>query len=152
MLRMTFGTAALIAAVALGSHASWATNLPEPTNSDFAGTRLIVGLWEGIDPHDGSGARLSIICDQDGVCEVLVAETLFTVCDGSSEGLGRGTGSIDAGVLQVPNFTLTCFATRDVIRSAVEFTPDFQNGTLVQRGDDPDFEPVVYHKVSLPTW
>jgi hypothetical protein len=152
MLRKTFGTGALIAAVALGSHASWATNPPETNDGDFAGTRLFVGLWEGIDPIDGSIARLSITCDQDDVCEILVAETAFTVCGGSSEGLLRGTGSIESGVLQVPDFTVTCFATGTVISDNAQYTPDFQNGTLAQRGEDPRTEPVVYHKVSLPTW
>jgi hypothetical protein len=151
MLRKTFGTGALIAAVALGSHASWATNPPETNDGDFAGTRLFVGLWVGIDPTDGSVARLSITCDQDGVCEVLVAETAFTACGGSSEGLIRGTGVIEAGVLRVP-ITLTCFATGTVIGDNAQYTPDFRNGTLVQEGQNPDFEPVAYHKVSLPTW
>jgi hypothetical protein len=97
-------------------------------------------------------ARLSITCDQDGVCEILVAETAFTFCDGSSDGLGRGTGSIDAGVLEVPDFTLSCFATGTVIDINPKYTPDFGNGTLVQEGDTPGVEPIVYHKVSLPTW
>jgi hypothetical protein len=152
MLLKTIGTSALLAAVALGSHASWATNPPETTDGAFAGTRLFVGFWLGIDPIDGSVARLSITCDRDGVCEILVAETAFTVCGGSADGLVRATGVIEAGVLQVPDFTLTCFATGTVTHGAVEYTPDFQNGTLVQQGDDPAFEPIAYHKVSLPTW
>ena len=39
MLLKTIGSPALIAAVAFGSYASWATNLPETANGEFAGAR-----------------------------------------------------------------------------------------------------------------
>ena len=55
--------------------------------------RGFIGLWEGIDPGDGSTVQVSINdFNGDGVFEIVAREGYFTVCyDGLANTQGRGT-------------------------------------------------------------
>jgi hypothetical protein len=127
---------------ALAADAATKANTP-------AATRTFVGLWEAVDPNDGSLTQRSITCEGPEACQVLGADTFFTFCNGS-RGLLQGTGSIAKGVLSVPNFTLTCFETGHSVPAATTFEPDRRNGTLVQHSSNPQIKPITFHKISQP--
>lgn len=69
-----------------------------PTISDAvafnASGEKFIGLWEGIDPDDGSTVQVSISdINNDDVLEIVAREGFFTVCSniGPNYTLGRGT-------------------------------------------------------------
>jgi hypothetical protein len=112
-----------------------------------AGTRPFVGLWEGVDPGDGSLTQRAITCDRDGRCEVLGSDSFFRLCDGT-QGILEGTGSVRDGVLAVPGFTLTC-ANGARVSVDTAFTPDRRNGTLVEQTANPNIAAITFHRLSL---
>ena len=61
--------------------------------SNNSSSDAFLGLWEGIDPEDGSTVQISINdFNKDGVLEIVAREGYFTVCyDGIANTQGRGT-------------------------------------------------------------
>jgi hypothetical protein len=114
----------------------------------LSAARIFIGLWEGIDDSDGSLTQRSIVCEGPTSCRVLGADTFLTLCRGG-RGVLQGRGSISRGILKVPGFTLTCF---DGVSVSVDttFTPDFRNGTLVERTVNPRIKPITFHRISHP--
>ena len=67
-----------------------ATSTASPRDHSLPlGPLAFVGLWEGIDPFDGSTQRLSITCSNQTVCDIRLTDTLFTDCGGGT-GFARG--------------------------------------------------------------
>ncbi len=81
--------AVVAAALLLGSGAQATESASE--------IRRFAGLWEGVDPGDGSLTQRSITCDAEGACEVLGADSFFRLCDGE-QGILAGSGTLDGGV------------------------------------------------------
>jgi len=120
--------------------------------------KRFLGLWQGIDPLDGSSQTVEISRGADGGFSLLWAESYWTVCDGRRAVL-EGTGGAvarDRNTL-VFEMQVTCFdpesvPVRDTIRfrivgqnmllSTVEgvFTdlPFFRVSSRVRGGDDDD--------------
>ncbi len=123
--------------------------------SSSLGSRVVPGLWEGVDPLDGSGVQSSISdIDQDGVFEIIVRETFFTFCKdvgaNGEFGILMSTGTIgEDGILRAEG-TLTCDNGQEImIREAYE--PVTQGAILVLTDpDDPGTPTIILHRVSQP--
>lgn len=116
------------------------------SSNDQGHTRDFIGLWEAVDPADGSLTQRSITCDRDGACSVLGSDSFWIVC-GSPRGVLRGEGSVTDGLLNVPGFTLTC-TNGPVLTVATTFVPDRRNRTLVEEHANPNIQPITFHRVS----
>lgn len=125
----------MVVAPALGMSESWEQD-------------AFVGLWEGVDPGDGSLTQRAITCDENGACLVLGSDSFFTLC-GSARGLLRGDGTISDVALRVPGFTLTCADdAENPISVDTTFTLDRANGTLLEKTVNPNIQPITFHKMS----
>jgi hypothetical protein len=133
----TGNIAALLAALLLASGAQ-ATDLG---GGDEA--RRLSGLWEGIDPGDG---RLT--CDSDGTCAVLGSDSFFSLCSGA-QGILEGSGILEAGVLVVPAFALSC-SNGAAVSVDTTFTLDLRNATLIEQTVNPEIAAITFHRLSLP--
>lgn len=109
------------------------------------------GLFEGIDPEDGSFMQCQITCTNSGsTCTVLCADTFFSFCpDADGRGILRGDGRIADRDLVVPDFTLTC-ADGSSFSAESTFTPDSRNQALMVPNDDPETPPLTLHRVNTP--
>jgi hypothetical protein len=134
--------AALLAALLLASGAQ-ATDLG---GGDEA--RRFSGLWEGIDPGDGSLTQRAITCNPDGTCAVLGSDIFFSLCSGA-QGILEGSGMLEAGVLAVPAFTLSC-SNGVAVSVDTTFTPDLRNATLIEQTVNPEIAAITFHRLSLP--
>ena len=125
-----------------------ASGAAEARNERLAlGPRAFVGLWQGIDPFDGSVQLLSIACSDQTTCDVRLTDTVFTDCDGGT-GFAQGEGIIEDDLLAVETFDLTCNDGTSLIASEV-FVPDFANGTLINLDARSDISPpTAFHRLS----
>ena len=116
---------------------------PVAGSADGLRTRAadFIGLWEGVDEDDGSLAQRAITCDEDRTCRVLGAEQFFSTCDDhGGRGMLAGVGTLEDGVINVPEFALTC-PDGTAFTLATIFSLDRRNGTLIEDTDgagDPD--------------
>ena len=101
-----------------------------------------------VDPDDGSLTQRAITCDRDGLCEVLGSDTFFSLCDGT-QGMLKGTETVQGGVLTMPGFTLTCSDGASVSVDTT-FTPDLRNATLIEQTVNPEIAAITFHRLSLP--
>ena len=80
---------------------------PMATAASSQQSRSFLGLWQGIDPDDGSGVLYSFSDnDRDGVIEIIGRETFFTVCNG--DGVIKGTGVVESEGRLVAQLVVTC--------------------------------------------
>ena len=94
--------------------------------------KRFLGLWQGIDPVDGSSQTVEISRGADGGFELLWAESYWTVCDGRRAVL-RGTGESAAGDRSTLVFEMeiTCFDPESVpVRDTIRFRIVGQNMLL----------------------
>ena len=94
--------------------------------------KRFLGLWEGIDPVDGSSQTVEISRGADGGFGLLWAESYWTVCDGRRAVL-EGTGQTAAGDRNslVFQMTITCFDPKSVpVRDEIRFRIVGQNMLL----------------------
>jgi hypothetical protein len=110
--------------------------------------RSFVGLWEGIDPVDGGIVLHSITCSGDGTCQLVVADSVVSLCEGGS-GVLAGTGALEGDELVFPDVVLTCpdGSTLDLEN---RYERDQRNRTLVLTAlvDGTPIRTFVLHKVS----
>jgi hypothetical protein len=103
-----------------------------------------IGLWEGIDEDDAVLAQLAITCDSDRTCHVLEVEEFFSNCDGP--GTVAGVGTLEDGVIDVPEFTLTC-PDGTTLTVATILSIDRSNGTLIVDTEGP-LPTQILHRLS----
>ena len=135
----------LLVVTALGLSLAWpvvgSADGPRPRAADF------IGLWEGVDEDDGSLAQRAITCNEDRTCRILGAEQFFSSCDDhGGRGIIEGTGTIEGGVFNVPDFTLTC-ADGTAFALATNFSLDRRNGTLIEDAEG-EPETMILHRLS----
>ncbi len=120
--------------------------------------KKFLGLWEGVDPLDGSPVRLSLSdIDDDGVLELTLQEDFWTSCFnlGAAYSKGRGvvTGTATVaskGVLDAST-ELICISDSNVPQSlgvaSVEYTLRSHDRVLVipEFGNAPA---IVMHRIS----
>lgn len=125
--------------------------IPAISVADSAQLRYFIGLWEGIDPPDGSLTQRSITCNHEGACEVLGSDSFWSFC-GNDRGVLRGEGIRDGRDLRVSDFTLTCFdengnSDRSITVDTV-FVVDRRNRTLLEKHLDVPIPTIVFHRKS----
>ena len=87
--RTAFAFAAVAAMAALPARAA------EPDAPGGSGRQAFLGLWEGVDPLDGSLVYLSITdLERDGVLELVDTESFFTFCSRLGKDYSQGRGII----------------------------------------------------------
>ena len=104
--------------------------------NESSGKRFL-GLWEGIDPLDGSSQQILISGGADGVFSLRWRESYWTICDGRPailNGVGeRDTDSRSALVFQME---ITCFDPEVVeIEGTITFRFVGQNMLLASAPD-----------------
>jgi hypothetical protein len=127
------GALALAITVAMAALPLTATALDDDDDA-----RAFLGFWEGVDPRDGSTVQVSISdIEGDGVLEVVLGESFFTLCFqlGDNFSLGRGliTGQgmvVSKGVLEVEE-SLTCISDHNNLEPPRLFTSQY---TLESQG------------------
>ena len=116
--------------------------------------KLFNGLWEGVDPDDGSTMQISIICDKsaDGTCRLIARESYIHKCerDGEAGGEGwyEGTGQVATGNkrrLDVDGWTLHC-PNDNTVSFDSYFIVNRARNILIMSGDD--FTDTILHRVS----
>jgi len=107
-----------------------------------------LGLWEGVDPNDGSKRTISIADrDGDGTFEVASRDTYWTLCDGD-RGLELASGGVRAdGVLETAGL-VTCFdgAPGIPVQQTYEFSR--RDHTLLATPHGTTLLPITLHRVS----
>ena len=119
---------------------------PAPGSADGPRTRAadFIGLWAGID-LDGSFAQHAITCDDDRTCQVLGSDQFFLICEEhGGRGILAGAGTLEGGVITVPELTLTC-ADGTHFSALSTFSLDRRNGTLI---DVTEQETRIFHRLS----
>jgi hypothetical protein len=122
--------------------------VPTATAGGSGSSHFFLGLWEGIDPGDGSEVLYSLSDnDRDGVVEITGRETFFTACDG--DGVVTGKGTVGQGGILEAEQRLKCRPGPEILGPAT-FTPIKQDGVLVfvVPANDPATLPLVLHRVS----
>lgn len=106
-----------------------------------------IGLWEGINPEDGSDDILSITDNGNGTFKLLLYSTYFTLCDGR-RGIIQGTGKASTEQsLEADDLTLTCFETGDIKPLPLTFIRN-SDGTLREASAMPVSPLVIYHRMN----
>lgn len=118
-------------------------------SADSGGSaRYFVGLWEGVDPNDGSRRTVSISDnDRDGVYDVAQYDTFWTLC-GDDRGLAIGTAVVGSG--GVLNFTgsLTCLTSGTTVPFNVDYEAVRHSDILVEIPLGVPLEPATLHRTS----
>ena len=125
--------------------------LVSTAQADVLFKRYFVGLWEGIDPNDGSESQRSITLNTDGTFNITGQEPYTFGCKGE-RGFVKATGQLVNGVIISEDFKLFCFngeLSNGSKELRVEYKPNPLNGTLRESYPDiDDFIPGTFHKIS----
>lgn len=108
-----------------------------------------VGLWEGVDPNDGSRRTISISDnDRDGVYDLLQYDTYWSLC-GDDSAVTAGTATLgNDGILHFQG-SLTCRSTGATIPSfAVDYELVRFSNTLIETPVGVPLAPATLHQVS----
>ena len=127
-------------------------------NNQNAAKDYFPGLWEGIDPLDGSTAQLSLSNHKDGEFDFIFRESFFTVCLSNKNKLGRGVviGKamiVEQNLLMMIDAVRTCFdddnkgdATTSGLSAKFPAFPT--DDIVVLEPPVEDFPPIVLHRLS----
>ncbi len=120
-------------------------------NADDDGEEFI-GLWQGIDPTDGSVSLLQITCDQDeNSCFVQGADSFSGIC-GFDRLLLSGDGVIEEDILNVPEYQIKCVGDLDPIFNLnTTYSLNSDNNSLIERfffNEAEVADAITYNKIS----
>ena len=115
--------------------------------TDQNGRSQFSGLWEGVDPGNGSLTQRQITCEKNNSCFVLGASSFWSFC-GSARGLLSGEGLIEGKELKIPGFTLKCTEGDRQISVDTTFSLDLRNRELFEQTVNPDINPITFNQVS----
>lgn len=106
-----------------------------------------VGLWEGVDPNDGSRRTVSVSDnDRDGVYDVYQYDTFWSLC-GDDKGVTAGSATVSSGVLHFEG-TLTCLTTGTTVPFSVDYEAYRFSDTLVEIPIGVPLSPATLHRTS----
>ena len=101
------------------------------------------GLWQGVDPLDGSEVLRSIVKNDAGTFDIIGSETYFTGCDGG-RGKVTATAELEAGILVSNDLILECYDLPVYDPVPMNYIPDRSNDTLTEM----TVPPVILHRIS----
>ena len=117
-------------------------------SADSGSRAYFVGLWEGVDPNDGSRRTVSISDnDRDGVYDLSQYDTFWTLC-GDDRGVTAGSATLGADGLLHFSGTLTCLSTGTVVPFTVDYEPVRHSNTLVEIPVGVPLAPDTLHRIS----
>lgn len=142
MKRILIVLMVLITAVSLAASFASAKEVQEQRNP------ALIGLWEGIDPNDGSLRSVSITDnDRDGVYELLQYDTFWTLC-GDGRALAEGSGTVGTDGVLIWSGTLTCFTSGSTVDFSVSYEPVRHSDLLIEQAIGIPLLPSNLHRVS----
>lgn len=104
-----------------------------------------IGIWQAVDPEDGSLQTLSITRTSPNSAVVLIHDSHFTLCNGDL-GLGQGNGNlINPRQLDVPDYKVTCFHSGLTKGGGTSFTLE-RDGAL-RRTLAPPSPGITYYRI-----
>ena len=103
-----------------------------------------IGLWQGIDPNDGSESLRSIVKNDEGTFDIIGTETYFSAC-GGYPGVIEGTGELEDGVI-LCTFNIRCLG-GSTFTGSQEYVPDRRNNTLLEVSDS-GYPTIILHRIS----
>lgn len=107
-----------------------------------------VGLWEGVDPNDGSRRTISVSDnDRDGVFDVWHYDTFWSLC-GDDRGVTAGSATVSAGGVLHYEGTLTCLSTGTQVPFMVDYEAFRFSDTLVEIPIGVPLAPATLHRTS----
>jgi hypothetical protein len=117
-------------------------------SADSSSHKYFIGLWEGVDPNDGSRRTVSISDnDQDGVFDLVQYDTYWTLC-GDDRGVTDGTATLGANGLLQFSGTLTCLSTGTTVPFSVDYQAFRKADILVEIPVGVPLSPDTLHRVS----
>ncbi|WP_420644701.1 hypothetical protein [Candidatus Leptofilum sp.] len=118
-------------------------------SADSGGSgNYFVGLWEGVDPNDGSRRTVSISDnDRDGVYDLYQYDTFWTLC-GDDKGVTAGSATVGAGGVLHFTGTLTCLSTGTSVPFSVDYEAFLFSNTLVEIPLGVPLAPATLHRTS----
>ena len=101
------------------------------------------GIWQGVDPEDGSLQTLTITDAGARRAGILVHDTWFSLCQGEL-GVGQGTGVLTRNTLEVADYQLSC-GSGSARGGATRFTRGAHG--VLKRVLAPPSPPIVYYRI-----
>jgi len=118
---------------------------PIAGRADSGKIKQFVGLWEAVDPDDGSHQILSITDNADGTAKLRLFDTYFTLCNGG-RAIGEGTAeTAKKQSLDSEDFTIKCFEPNVTHPTPTTLTKN-PDGTLTR--DRATLSPLIYHQTN----
>ncbi|MGZ8159425.1 MAG: hypothetical protein ACXWT1_00840 [Methylobacter sp.] len=116
---------------------------PIAGQADSGKINRFVGLWEAVDPDDGSHQILSITDNADGTAKLRLFDTYFSLCNGG-RAIGEGSAQAEQNrSLSSEDFTVTCFEPSSTHLSPTTLSKN-PDGTLTR--DRATLSPLIYHR------
>ena len=92
-----------------------------------------VGLWQGIDPTDGSVSLLQITCDHnENSCFVRGADSFSGLC-GFDRLLLSGDGVIEGAILNVQEYQVSCVGEDPILNLNTTYSLNPGNDSLIEK-------------------
>ena len=114
--------------------------------------RFFLGLWEGVDPLDGSSVLASFTnLDKDNKIELAWTESFFTLCEGAN-GLITGTGTVDEDGVLYTDEMFTCIGSEEILEGNTRYEPVKDDGIIIVTVPaNPELPAIILHKISSST-
>ena len=107
--------------------------------------RYFTGLWQGIDPNDGSESLRSIVKNDEGTFDIIGTESYFSACNGPS-GVVIGTGELEDGDI-LCTITIECIGGPTFEDIEQRYVPDRLNKTLLEVSTS-GYPTIILHRIS----
>ena len=110
--------------------------------------RRFIGLWQAVDPVDGSLSTISINKLSNDTVHLLYNDTYFYLCNGG-RGLGVGNGTRSGrNAIEFSGITYTCEDKKiPPVNIPASFTLD-TSGALIEVDEDPNRTQTIFYKTS----
>ena len=122
--------------------------VPQNALSNDHSLRRFIGLWQAVDPDDGSLSTISIIKLSNDTVHLLYNDTYFYLCNGG-RGLGVGNGTRSGrNAIEFSGITYTCEDKKiPPVNIPASFTLD-TSGALIEVDEDQNRTQTIFYKTS----
>ena len=122
--------------------------VPQNALANDHSLRRFIGLWQAVDPDDGSLSTISIIKLSNDTVHLLYNDTYFYLCNGG-RGLGVGNGTRSGrNAIEFSGITYTCEDKKiPPVNIPASFTLD-TSGALIEVDEDQNRTQTIFYKTS----